>query len=316
MNGFLFPTSFIPLDAARFIHAFTGRFSVLLPVGPDFSPFAKDLEEAGLAHCLAPLSGETDARELSRILDQTDAWGGFFPDADAKRLAASGGETPAFDQTAGSAILENLRKKIGGKDAPPETDEVLKAQVFAAMAEKLDRTQWEAASTLAGLKDKQKTLAQALSGKETGGKEGPRFPVGVPDEAADLQMDARMKSFATLLAALGRPVSFLITTSQAALDWLELKNPDMAFLARGDGMTNPGAPDEFPGILETLLEGDLQAAVPSLEAFFQARATGKGPGLAVYAVPEKSPSQALGLPRPEAGEPGVTVVLGFRFPPV
>ncbi len=306
-----FPHTYIAADTARLLSPVFGPVTILMPTDLDSPALGalKTLERDGALKLAFPPGDAAKKAALKGALRDSRNAVSQGLTSDAALAEALAGRVPYTDETSPSMIRREI---LAGDHPAPGLD--LSAEIFLCAARDLDFSQYEAALALAAVREKEAALFSRLEG-EPGAQIPWRPPVGVPLEAVNYRVPARLRFWSRLF--LRAPLSAAIFVTPSLEAW-ELVQESHADAVRGVWDFSLPA---FPGGDETrairALVGDLaekgetDACAPDVPAL-------SGPGapperilaarLSISLV-EKSPAAVF------AAFAGVPVPEGPGFPP-
>ncbi len=308
METAFFPFTYLPEDAARFVCALLGPFVLYRPSALQAPEDLAAMEKEGLLRLETPLASLGKSPEyLSGMLARMNQWGAAFPEMDSQWLATQGSRPPLYDDTLPTVLRDAISSHAKQELNDAGQDQIAQAQVFLHLIEGMDARQWEIAASMNRVAAKQKAMTRAITGKaDAEPLKKDHAPLAVPAEAADSLIPRRLSAWGLLLAHAKSKPTVLATTSMAAAEHIADMAPEAVLVWKA-----PYPPEEgfakkslerwhkpLGEILASLAQGQIAAkdAAQRMDKALDSPSPGPLRELAIWLVPQKSASVALGLP--------------------
>ena len=238
-----------------------GPVAVYAPSRRDLPPDLVRADADGLVDLRVPVSG--DEGELARQLAAYREWADLHAGADVDWLRLRGGRDWLRDATAPSALGNDLRRAVKGRETAAP-DPLLTARLFLEMAQARDRQQEELQEEMARLQAMEEALFHQLRPDGHDARFSVPVPVAAEPDAGGFMTGERMAGWGRLWLADAPPrPRWFVTDSDHARQWVLDKAPEAVCLT-GDTplFLDPDNVDGGPGRTVNALVADALAGRP------------------------------------------------------
>ncbi len=295
MRTFYFPHSFIAPPMATAMAALFENPAIIPAPDLELPESMETLKSRGELDFVSPPSEPGDFDRIKSMLAQAKNWGQAHQGTDLEYLKARATASPRDDESMPFVLRDAIRAQMRETEKERLSPD-LAARFYLAMAQENDASQWEAAQSMARVKEKESALFAALSGKtRTPGKKNTEGP------ARD-HLRERLSCWSRLYSKVSGPDDLFVTPSQQIPDILRQAFPETTEELSLRDVVLPKTPDteffRWADRLREVLSGLLAGSETDTEKVRDVSGFSSAPALFhmnmdVFRVPEKSPHTVL-----------------------